>query len=94
VVDRVDLGPAIEADVIDLSFEMNPLGGDIGSAFTGLFKFERAFDKVTLAGGHRAFGFATAFELLKVPFGEFGLGIEGVEMRRPAFHHEKNAALG
>lgn len=87
MVDRVDVCSAVEANFIDLLFKMNPFGGNIGTALSGLFKFERAFDKVTLAGGHRTFSVATTFEFLKVSFGEFGLGVEGVNVGRASFHH-------
>lgn len=94
MVDRVDLGAAIEADVIDPFLKMDPLGGDVGSAFPCLDEIEGALDKVAFSGRHRAFHFATSFEALHVALCEFGLGVKGVDVGRATFHHQENTAFG
>ena len=93
MVDGVDLGAAVEADVIDDFLEVVPLGGNVCAAFSGFDKIEWALDEVALAGGHRALHVAASFETLEVTFGEFGLGVEGVDVGRTSFHHQEDASL-
>ena len=59
---------------------MHPLRRNIGSALPGFFEFKGTFDKVSLSGRHRAFSLALAVEFLEVMSGEFGFGIESVDV--------------
>ncbi len=72
---------------------MHPLRRNIGSALPGFFELKGTFDKVSLSGRHRTFSFALAIEFLEVTFGEFGFGIESVDVGRTSFHHEEDTTL-
>jgi len=93
VVDGVDLGAAVEADIIDSLLEVDPLSGDVGAAFSGFDEVEGALDEVAFAGGHGAFTLSAALESLEVSLGELGLGIEGIDVGRASLHHKEDAAF-
>ena len=61
----------------------------IDARLATLSRFERTADVEAFSGGQpfAAFGF------LQMQSAEFRLGIEGVDMRRTAFHHQKDAPL-
>jgi hypothetical protein len=71
-----------------------PLYGKVGSALAGFDEVEGALDKVALAGRRRALLLAAAFELLQVALREFGLWVEGIDVRWPTLYHQEDAALG
>ena len=91
VVDGLDLATAVETHIVHPFLEVLPFRRDIRPAFARLKKIEGALDKVALARGHGALLFSAPIELLQVALGQFGLGIESVDVRWPAFHHEKDA---
>ena len=93
VVDGLDLATAVEAHIVHPFLKMLPFCRDIRPAFARLKKIEGTLDKVALARGHGAFLFSASIELLQVALGQFGLGIESINMGRPAFHHEEDTTL-
>ena len=93
MVDAVDLAAAIEAEIVGDAGEVGPVRRHVGAALAGLVERERALDVVAFAALHCGFLFPLAGEFLEVEAREGGLRVEGVDVRRAAFHHEKNAVL-
>ena len=94
VVDRYSLQPAVETDLVGHLGQLFKAAVHPCSAVAGLSKYERALDVVPLARTHRALFFAGALEFLQVQLAQLGLGVEGVQVRRPAFHVQEDAVLG
>ena len=71
---------------------MLPILGHIRARLADLAKLKWTFDKVAFAAFHRGFLFAFAHEFPEVLSVQLRLRIEGVNVRRPAFHHQEDAA--
>ena len=90
MVNAVDRATPEEAEVIRDLGEMRPVVRHVGPALAGLDELERALDVVTLTALHGRLLLTFAHERLKVEFLKLGLGVEGIDVGRPAFHHEEN----
>ncbi len=82
-----------ETEVVRDLGEMRPVLRHVRAALTVLGKLERALHVVALAALHRGGLFVFADELLEVQFRQRGLGVECVDMRWPALHHEEDDVL-
>ena len=95
VVDGLRLEAAIEADIVHAVGEIAELGVDLYAELPRPAELERTPDEVPLAGVHARFELVALLdELGHVQVGELGLGIEGVDVARAAFHQQEDAVLG
>jgi hypothetical protein len=79
-----------DAEVIGTLADFRENVGDFESALAVFFEAEGGLHGH--AGG--AFGLEFERDFFAVVFGEFGLGIEGVNLGRPAVHKEMNDGFG
>ncbi len=93
VVHAVHGAATEEANVIRDLGEMRPVYRHVRAALTGLDELERTLHVVTLAALKRGGLLVLANEFLEVQFRQRGLGVEGVDVRRSAFHHEEDNVL-
>jgi hypothetical protein len=93
VVHAVHGAAAEEADVVGHLREVRPVFRHVRAALTCFDKLERALHIVAFATLHGRLLLAFAHELLEVHLCKHGLGIEGVDVRRPAFHHQEDDVL-
>jgi hypothetical protein len=93
VVHAVHGATTEEAEVIGDFGEMRPVFRHVRAALAVLGKLERALNIVALAALHRGGLLVLADELLEVQFRQRGLGVEGVDVRGAAFHHEEDDVL-
>ena len=94
VIHAVHLATAVETEIVGDLGEVRPIGRHVGAALTDLVKRKRALDVVAFAAFHRGFLLSLADELLEVQARESRLGVEGVDVRRAALHHQENAVFG
>lgn len=94
VVDALHLTAAVEAELVGNAGEVLPVFCHVGSRLTGFAEAEGALHEVPLAALHRRLVTAGANKLLEMQLLELGLGVEGVDVRRAAFHHQEDAPLG
>ncbi len=94
VVDAVHGAAAEEANVIGDLGEVRPVFGHVGAALSMFGELERALHVVALAALHGGYLLSVAHELLEVHLREHGLGVEGVDVRGPALHHEEDDVFG
>ena len=83
-----------EAEVVGDLGEVRPIVRHVRAAPARLDESERALHVVTFAAFHRGLLLALTHELLEVQLFECRLGIEGIEVRWPTFHHEEDDILG
>ena len=94
VIDTVDLTTAKETEVVGDLGKVLPVGGHVGAALANFVKIERAAHVVAFAAFHGRLLFALAGKLRQMHAIEHGFGIERIDVRRAALHHEENAVLG
>ena len=93
VVHAVHGAATEEANVIGDLGEMRPIVRHVRAALTVLGELEGTLHIVALAALHRGGLLVLADELLEVQFRQRGLGVEGVDVRGAAFHHEEDDVL-
>ena len=93
MIDRLGLTPAIHAQLIGHAGELFPMLAEIDAALSRLAKLERALHVIPFARAHGREELARALEFLQMHLAQLGLGVEGIDMARPASHIEKNAPL-
>ena len=95
MVDGFRLETAVEAHVIHAVGEIAELGIDLDAKVARSAELERTPDEIPLAGIHARFELVALLdELGHVQFGKLGLGVEGVDVARAAFHEQEDAILG
>ncbi len=82
-----------ETKVIRDLGEVRPVVRHVRAALAGLDELEGTLHVVALAALKRGDLLAFADELLEMQLFQRGLGVEGVDVRRPAFHHEEDDVL-
>jgi hypothetical protein len=93
VVHAVHGAAAEEADVVGHLREVRPIFRHVRAALAGLDELEGTLHIVAFPALKRGHLLPFANEFLEVQFRQRGLRVKGVDVRRPAFHHEEDNVL-
>ena len=93
MVHAVHGAAAEEANVIRDFRKVRPVVRHVRAALAGFDEFEGALHIVALAALHRGGLLILADEFLEVHLCQHGLGVESVDVRRSALHHQEDDVL-